>query len=161
MNKNLNILIVTPFHPMAIAESLWLYDYENNNVNVFSPQSMALLAEETLGTKFLPQSLAYTKAIARKPSLCIEARKTNIVFGTIEKSTQIKWDYILYFCPLYLDKQPDYLIKIEDKTILPQFYTKDDAEYSFNEVRHLSLFLETLGLEKTNKETTNDDNKTK
>ena len=161
MSKDLNILIVTPFHPMAIGEALWLYDYEGGSVNVFSPQSMALLAEETLGTKFLPQSLAYTKAIARKPSLCIEARKTNIVFGTIEKSTQIKWDYVLYFCPLYLDGQPDYITKIKDEAVLPQFYTKNDAEYCFNSIHHLSLFLETLGLEKTNKETINNDNKTK
>ncbi len=142
----MNILIVSPTHPIAITELTNLYSFDNDTCSVYSPQALALLNEETFNKPFLISSYAFMESISKKPSLCIEPRKHNIVFGNLIKSTAIKWNNIIYYKPLYLSDEQDYT-KIAEKEMpdFPALFTEADCEYTFNDIPHLRLFLKTLG----------------
>lgn len=142
----MNILIVSITHPIAIMELTNLYSFDTDTCSVFSPQALALLNERTFNKPFLPSSYAFMETISQKPSLCVEPRKHNIVFGNLIKSTPIKWDNIIYYKPLYLEDEQDYT-KLAAKEIpdFPALFTEADCEYTFNDLPHLRLFLSTLG----------------
>ena len=152
----MNILIVSPIHPIAITELTNLYSFDNDTCSIYSPQALALLNEKTFNKPFLISSYAFMESICKKPSLCIEPRKHNIVFGNLIKSTAIKWDNIIYYKPLYLSDEQDYTkVAVKEMPDFPALFTEADCEYTFNDIPHLRLFLKTLGF----KETIND-NKT-
>ena len=48
----MNILIITPIHPMQITEMNYLYALCEDTCEVFSAQAMALLYEETFGSPY-------------------------------------------------------------------------------------------------------------
>ena len=73
----MNILILTPIHPMQIAEMLnFMSKYYNDENDIFSVQSMALLGEEIYkDNHYLPLLHTYTDAVRHNPKLMLRKEK--------------------------------------------------------------------------------------
>ena len=161
-NTNPKILILTQIHPINVS---YVYDeiaseYTDCN-EVFSPQIMALLGEMSLkkGEKDLFHSYrvfnaAFVKNI-RAAILKMNFLKPWIFIGNCSKDNT-KFDYILGYdggsdCGNE-DHFDNYIAKdnelLADKNMQINYYTKEDVEYMFPSIKHLKLFLSTIGIKK-------------
>lgn len=164
----MNILILTPTHPIQIAEMInFISKYYVDENDIFSLQSMALLGEEVYQNEqqtYLPLMYTYALAIRKNPKLMLRkeknGRKNIIIYGNLDRNTDMKFDHILAFSSM--DNQEgagfdDYLVKsnelfdksFTDKTIKSiKWYTIEDAHHQFPTLHHLEIMLKTLGVNK-------------
>ena len=166
----MNILILTPIHPMQIAEMIdFLVPYNIDGNELFSVQSMALLAEETLNKNYIPTTFTYATEIRKHPKLAFKSKSNStirIYYGNLDKNTNIKFDHILAYTNHYSETEDNHNfdIYLENAATLmnPTFnkmnikpiewYTIDDAEHIFPSLHHLATMLEALGVNKVVKE---------
>lgn len=158
----MNILIVTPMHPMQIAE-IGNELYKNcKNAEIYSLQSMALLAEETLQKEYVPTMFVYAAETRKHPHLIsanINDDKIHIVYGNLDKNTDIKFDHVIGYTSNYgngtVDLFDPYIeqmahcmdsVFLEKKLEPIKWYTKEDCTYIFPTIKHLIKFLQTLGV---------------
>lgn len=164
----MNILILTPTHPIQIAEMInFISKYYVDENDIFSIQSMALLGEETYQDKnmtYLPLMYTYTAAIRKNPKLMLRKekkdRKNIIIYGNLDRNTNMKFDHILAFSSMdnkegdgfdkYLEKSQEMFNQsFKESCIKPiQWYTREDAHHQFPTLHHLGIMLETLGVKK-------------
>ena len=161
----MQILVLTPIHPMQIAEMVdYLYPRYNGAVELYSIQSMALLAEETLQKEYIPTTYVYAAEIRRNPNLVMNTpykKRVQIIFGNLDKNTKIKFDHILAFSSHYGENEDQifdsYLQKSEaamnavfaEQNVTPiEWYKQEDAEHTFPTLHHLEKFLDVIGVEK-------------
>lgn len=162
----MNILILTPIHPMQIVEMNELYKKYSQYNNVYSIQSMALLAE-SIGLSYIPANFAFTNKLKDSPHLFIPKNKmyeNTIIYGNLDKRTNIKFDHILaYTSHIAENEQSDFdpylqeaiaqMQKVDNELAkLPQYYTIEDAHYTFPTLHHLSIFLKTLNIPENDKD---------
>ena len=162
----MQILVLTPTHPMQIAEMIdFFYGKYKNSVDLYSIQSMALLAEETLQKEYIPTNFVYAAEVRKNASLIKNdkyKKRVQIVFSNLDKNTNINFDRIIgytghfgeseenkEFDP-YLNKSISIMNSVfVDKNIEPiDWYTKNDCEHIFPTLHHLEKFLDVLGVEK-------------
>ena len=160
----MNILVLTPIHPVQIVEMNELYKKFSQYNNVYSIQAMALLAE-TIDMNYIPANFAFTNKLRNNSHLFIPKNKTyehTIIYGNLDKRTSIKFDHIIAYTShiaenktadfdLYLQEAMQLMGKIHDDTQNelaqpPQYYDINDSEYTFPTIRHLCIFLKTLGI---------------
>ena len=161
----MQILVLTPIHPMQIAEMTdFLYLKYSECVDLYSVQSMALLAEETLQKEYIPTTYVYAAEIRKNPNLVMNTpykKRVQIVFGNLDKNTKIKFDHIIAYSGHYGENDDNifdpYLQKsvipmnsvFEDKNVSPiQWYQPEDAEHIFPTLHHIEKFLDVIGVEK-------------
>ena len=162
----MQILIVTPIHPVQIAEMIdFLYAKYKNSVNLYSIQSMALLAEETLQKEYIPTNFVYAAELRKNPSLAISnnnnKKRVQIIFGNLDKNTKLNFDKIIAYTghfgesedkefDSYLNKSTPIMNEVfVNKGITPiTWYTQDDCEHTFPTLHHLEKFLDVVGVEK-------------
>ena len=133
---------------------------------VFSPQVMALLGELSLKEdhndfkhSYRVLNAAFVKNI-KAATQRMSPFKPWIFIGNCDKK-DIKFDYVLG-----LDGGSDYgndevfdryiaidNAQLKDKNLQINYYTKEDAEHFFPTIKHLELFLSTIGIKR--KEETN------
>lgn len=161
----MQILVVTPVHPMQIAEmAMFFKNYWDNN-NVLSLQAMALLAEETLEKNYTITNFIYAAEARKNNSILLTnaeyKREHQIIFGNLSKTNSIKFDHVIGFTSNVTqtdgtDFDP-YLIKskalvdniFSANNIEPiDWYTESDCEHIFPTLHHLELFLKTIGIKK-------------
>ena len=164
----MNILILTPTHPIQIAEMInFISKYYIDENDIFSLQSMALLGEEVYQDQkqsYLPLMYTYATAIRKNPKLMLRkernGRKNIIIYGNLDRNTDMKFDHILAYSGM--DNQEgagfdDYLVKsselfdksFTDTTNKPiKWYTIEDAHHQFPTLHHLEIMLKTLGVNK-------------
>lgn len=164
----MNILILTPIHPIQIAEMInFISKYYTDENDIFSIQSMALLGEEVYQEKdktYLPLMYTYATAIRKNSKLMLRKekgkRKNIIIYGNLDRNTDMKFDHILAFSSMdnkedssfdpYLDASVRLFDKAfnNSKTKAINWYTIEDAHHQFPTLRHLGIMLETLGVNK-------------
>jgi hypothetical protein len=161
----MQILVLTPIHPMQIAEMIdFFYGKYKNSVDLYSIQSMALLAEETLQKEYIPTNYVYAAEIRKNPQLAMNTpykKRVQIIFGNLDKNTKIKFDRIIAYTGHYGETEEkefdSYLSKsvstmnavFIEKNIEPiAWYEQEDAEHTFPTLHHLEKFLDVLGVEK-------------
>ena len=162
----MNILILTPIHPVQIAEMInFLAPYYTDKNNIFSIQAMGLLGEELFKDDkkhYLPLTFSYTAEVRKRPELCFtKDRQFNIFYGNLDRNTNIKFDHILAFSSMdnkegderfdgYLEKGNKIYGEVFDNLNVEriQWYTIEDAHHRFPTLRHLAVMLKTLGVEK-------------
>ena len=167
----MNILILTPIHPMQIAEMLnFMSKYYNDENDIFSVQSMALLGEEIYkDNHYLPLLHTYTAAVRHNPKLMLRKekgkRKHIIVYDNLDRNTDMKFDHILAYSGMdnkegdgfdpYLEQGKDLFVDaFKEQCIKPiNWYTIEDAHHKFPTLHHLEVMLKTLGI----KEIANDE----
>ena len=162
----MQILVLTPIHPMQIAEMIdFFYGKYKNSVDLYSIQSMALLAEETLQKEYIPTNYVYAAEICKNPNLAMNTenkKRVQIIFGNLDKNTKIQFDRIIgytghygesddetKFDP-YLDKSTSVMNAVfKEKNVEPiVWYSSEDCEHIFPTLHHLEKFLDVLGVEK-------------
>lgn len=160
----MNILILTPIHPIQIAEMNELYKKFSQYNNVYSIQAMALLAE-SINMHYIPANISFTNKLKDNPHLLIPKDKTyehTIIYGNLDKRTNIKFDHIVAYTShiaenetadfdLYLQESMKLMQKVYDETKnelaqSPQYYSIEDAHYTFPTLHHLFVFLKSLGI---------------
>ena len=163
----MNILILTPIHPMQIAEMMdFLAPYQTEENDIFSVQSMALLGEQTFKKHYLPLNYTYAAEIRKNPKLCLRKekgkRKHIIIYGNLDKNTDMKFDHILAYdghhvnndevFDSYLDKSKEIFDTTFDNLKIKRinWYTLDEAHHQFPTLHHLGVMLDTLGVKKIN-----------
>ena len=162
----MQILIVTPIHPVQIAEMIdFLYRKYNEHNNIFSIQSMALLAEETLQKEYNSTTFLFATEIRKNSKLLLTddryQRGVEIVFGNLDKNTNIKFDHVIGYTGHYSDGNGEtfdpYLMKakemidgvlIEQNLPIIEWYTPEDCEHIFPTLHHLEKFLDVLEVKK-------------
>ena len=161
----MQILVLTPIHPMQVAEMIdFFYGKYKNSVNLYSIQSMALLAEETLQKEYIPTNYVYAAEIRKNPNLMMNTqykKRVQIIFGNLDKNTKIKFDHVIGYTGHYSeneDKQFDSYLNnsinvmnsvFEEKHVKPiEWYSENDCEHIFPTLHHLEKFLDVLGVEK-------------
>lgn len=162
----MQILVLTPVHPVQIAEMIdFFYGKYKNSVDLYSIQSMALLAEETLQKEYIPTNYVYAAEIRKNPQLAMNIaphkKRVQIIFGNLDKNTKIKFDRIIAYTGHYGETEEkefdSYLSKsisamntvFIEKNIEPiTWYEQDDAEHTFPTLHHLEKFLDVMGVEK-------------
>jgi hypothetical protein len=164
----MNILILTPTHPVQIAEMInFISKYYTEDNDIFSVQSMALLGEETYNDenmKYLPLMYTYATVVRKQPKLMLrkerKGRKNIIIYGNLDRNTDMKFDHILAFSSMdnnpdnpqfdgYLEQSKDYNTVLESLKVKPiQWYTREDAHHQFPTLHHLEIMLKTLGVSK-------------
>ena len=169
----MNILILTPTHPIQIAEMInFISKYYVDENDIFSLQSMALLGEEFYQDQkqtYLPLMYTYATAIRNNPKLMLRKekgkRKNIIIYGNLDRNTDMKFDHILAYSGMDnqegagFDGYLEHSKKLFDKsftdttTKLIDWYTIEDAHHQFPTLRHLGTMLKTLGI----KEVANDE----
>lgn len=163
----MNILILTPIHPMQIVEMNKLYQKYSQHNNVYSVQAMALLAESTHEYTYIGANQAFIYELIKKPHLIIPKNKTydhTIIYGNISKNMPIKFDHIVAFSSKYVngddkDNFDPYLteankfmskIAAENPNVAkakpPRYYELSDAHYQFPTLNHLFTFLKACGV---------------
>lgn len=163
----MNILILTPIHPLQITEmSQHLFPrYQSKSCEVFSPQAMALLYEETFKKPYPVVNAYFTETARDKKFYYRNGKKHLIVFGNIDQRSGVKFDRIIAYTSAYAPKTGSvdmdgavaeenwdpYLshsLRVLAETEAPkaQYYSHEDAEYTFPTLRHLDIFLKTLGI---------------
>lgn len=169
----MNILILTPIHPIQIAEMInFVSKYYVDENDIFSLQAMALLGEEVYQNQnqsYLPLMYSYATAVRKNPKLMLRKERNNrkniIIYGNLDRNTDMKFDHILAYSGMdskegagfddYLTKSKELFDKsFTDKTFKPiNWYTIEDAHHQFPTLRHLGIMLKTLGI----KEIANDE----
>ena len=164
----MNILILTPIHPIQIAEMInFVSKYYTDENDIFSLQSMALLGEEVYQDQkqtYLPLMYTYATAIRKNPKLMLRKERKNrkniIIYGNLDRNTDMKFDHILAFSSMdnqegegfdeYLEKSKKLFEKsFTDTTNKPiKWYTIEDAHHQFPTLHHLEIMLKTLGVNK-------------
>ena len=163
----MNILILTPTHPIQIAEMInFISKYYTDENDIFSLQSMALLGEEVYQDQkqtYLPLMYTYATAIRKNPKLMLRKERKNrkniIIYGNLDRNTDMKFDHILAYSSMdkegegfdeYLEKSKKLFEKFfTDTTNKPiKWYTIEDAHHQFPTLRHLEIMLKTLGVNK-------------
>ena len=162
----MQILVLTPIHPMQIAEMIdFFYGKYKNSVDLYSIQSMALLAEETLQKEYIPTNYIYAAEIRKNPNLVMNTKykkRVQIIFGNLDKHTKIKFDRIIGYTgrygqnenevkfDAYLDKSTAVMNEVfTEKDVSPiEWYTQEDCEHIFPTLHHLETFLDVIGVEK-------------
>ena len=153
---------MTQIHPINVSsvydEICHSYIEENE---VFSPQVMALLGELSLKEdhndfkhSYRVLNAAFVKNI-KAATQRMSPFKPWIFIGNCDKK-DIKFDYVLG-----LDGGSDYgndevfdryiaidNAQLKDKNLQINYYTKEDAEHFFPTIRHLELFLSTIGIKR-------------
>ena len=113
----MNVLIVSKTHPLNITElykELNSYYIDNNNIEIFSLQGIALLAEEAMSKKYIINNIIFGLELISKPELVTKNNKKHlIVFGNIPKECNIKFDYIISYDLNELEEEfkDEYIIK--------------------------------------------------
>ena len=164
----MNILILTPVHPVQIAEMInFISKYYVDENDIFSLQSMALLGEEVYQDQkqtYLPLMYTYATAIRNNPKLMLRKekgkRKNIIIYGNLDRNTDMKFDHILAYSGMdnqegagfddYLEHSKKLFEKsFTDTTNKPiKWYTIEDAHHQFPTLHHLEIMLKTLGVNK-------------
>lgn len=158
----MNVLIVSKTHPLNITElykELNSYYIDNNNIEIFSLQGIALLAEETISKKYIINNIIFGLELISKPELVTKNNKKHlIVFGNIPKECNIKFDYIISYDLNELEEEfkDEYIIKsnnifkdfLNENKIELNWYFNEDVEYHLYTLRHLLLFLDNILKEK-------------
>jgi hypothetical protein len=161
----MQILVLTPIHPMQIAEMIdFFYKKYKNSVDLYSVQSMALLAEETLQKEYIPTNYVYAAEIRKNPHLAMNdkyKKRVQIIFGNLDKNTKIKFDRIIAYTGHYGETEEkefdSYLLKnaatmnavFKEQHLEPiDWYNIEDAEHLFPTLHHLEKFLDVIGVEK-------------
>ena len=163
----MNILILTPTHPVQIAEMInFMSQYYTDENDIFSVQSMALLGEETFRDKhFMPLNFTYAAEVRNNPKLCLRKehgrRKNIIIYGNLDRNTNMKFDHILGFTSMdhqegddrfdaYLEEGQKIYDKVFDNLKIKKidWYKKEDAHHMFPTLHHLEIMLKTLGVNK-------------
>ena len=164
----MNILILTPTHPIQIAEMInFISKYYVDENDIFSLQSMALLGEEVYqdpNQTYLPLMYTYATAIRKNPKLMLrkerKSRKNIIIYGNLDRNTDMKFDHILAYSSMdnkegdgfdeYLEQSKKLFDKsFTDTTNKPiNWYTIEDAHHRFPTLHHLEVMLKTLGVNK-------------
>ena len=163
------ILILTQIHPINVS---YVYDeimrdFSNHN-EVFLPQIMALLGELSLSKgdndnihSYRVLNAAFVKNI-KAAIYKMSPLKPWIFIGNCAKK-DVKFDYILGFdggedygnseiFDRYIHKDNELL---KDKNLAIDYYSIQDAEYTFPTIKHLKLFLTTLKLQANERITEN------
>ena len=158
----MNILIVTPIHPMQIVEMNYLYALCGDTCEVFSAQAMALLYEETFNAPYPVVNATFTHTCANNKKMFYKNHKKHlVVYGNIDKNSPIKFDHIIGYTSNIAGNEWDpYLTAAEkalENTDAPKidWYKQEDITYTFPTLAHLNLFLKTLGILPKGEETTN------
>lgn len=157
----MNILVITPIHPTQIVELNPLYKQYNGIANIVSPQALALAYEETFGNPYQVVNTFFVDAFKQNPKKLLKNTLGNlIVYGNLDKNTPIKFDMIVGYAAPFMsidDKFDKYLEAAEEQlrnTDAPviDWYSIEDAQYTFPTLQHLILFLDKLlkGKEKSN-----------
>lgn len=158
----MNILIISNTHPVNITElyrELNSYYSSNKNIDIFSLQGLALLAEETISKKYIINNVIFGLELISRPELVTKYNKKHlIIFGNIPKECNIKFDYIISydadetkeeFKDTYIDKSNNIFKEIlNKKNIQLNWYDNTDKEYHLCTLKHLLLFLDTVLKEK-------------
>lgn len=158
----MNVLIISKTHPLNITElykELNSYYIDNNNIEIFSLQGIALLAEETISKKYIINNIIFGLELISKPELVTKNNKKHlIVFGNIPKECNIKFDYIISYDLNELEEEfkDEYIIKsnnifkdfLNENKIELNWYFNEDVEYHLYTLRHLLLFLDSILKEK-------------
>ena len=158
----MNVLIVSKTHPLNITElykELNSYYIDNNNIEIFSLQGIALLAEEAISKKYIINNIIFGLELISKPELVTKNNKKHlIVFGNIPKECNIKFDYIISYDLNELEEEfkDEYIIKsnnifkdfLNENKIELNWYFNEDVEYHLYTLRHLLLFLDSILKEK-------------
>jgi hypothetical protein len=163
----MNILILTPTHPVQIAEMInFMSQYYNEENDIFSVQSMALLGEETFRKHhFMPLNFTYAAEVRNNPKLCLRKergrRKNIIIYGNLDRNTDMKFDHILGFSSMdhkegddtfdgYLKEGQKMYDEVFDNLKIKRidWYKKEDAHHIFPTLHHLEVMLNTLGVKK-------------
>ena len=158
----MNILILSSTHPVHITDlyrELNIYYKDNNSIEIFSLQSLSLLAEETIKKNYLINDIIFGLELIAKPQLLQKHNKKNlIVFGNIPKECDIKFDYIISYDSNELEEEfkYDYIKKsneifkqfLDENKVQLTWYNEQDSEYHLYTLRHLLLFLDTTLKEK-------------
>ena len=150
----MKILIVTPIHPLQIVEMNYLYKFYGNSCEVFSPQAMALLYEETFGQPYPVVNATFVDTCRRNKRMFYKNNKKHlIVYGNIDKNSPITFDHIISYTSHVSENEhwDPYLAAAEKAladTDAPKidWYGVDDTTYTFPTIPHLTLFLHTLGI---------------
>ena len=169
----MNILILTPTHPIQIAEMInFISKYYVDENDIFSLQSMALLGEEVYQDQkqtYLPLMYIYATAVRNNPKLMLrkerKGRKNIIIYGNLDRNTNMKFDHILAYSGMdgkedsSFDPYLDASVKLFNDSFKTgkakpiNWYTIEDAHHQFPTLRHLGIMLKTLGI----KEIANDE----
>ena len=162
----MNILILTPIHPIQIAEMLdFLSKYYIDENDIFSIQSMALLGEEIYKDKhYMPLTFTYAAEVRKNPKLCLRKERKNrkniIIYGNLDRNTDMKFDHIFGYSGMdnkegdgfdpYLDQGKRIYDEIFDDLKIKRidWYKSDDAHHIFPTLHHLGVMLDTLGVKK-------------
>lgn len=161
----MNILILTPIHPVQIVEmSQWLTQFRTNS-DIYSPQMMALIGENVLKYDYITANYLFTLETRNHPDW-IKVKNTNypfhIVYGNVAKNSTLHFDHIIAFSSMdteifdpYLDeaiKTHYSAVDIPDRDKI-QWYTAEEAHITLPTYHHLEVFLTTLGVKKNDKPT--------
>jgi hypothetical protein len=162
----MNILILTPIHPLQIAEMAdFLSKYYIDENDIFSVQSMALLGETIYQDRhYMPLNFTYAVEVRKKPQLMLRkernGRKNIIIYGNLDKNTDMKFDHVLAFSSMdnkegdgfdpYLERGQKIYDQVFDNLKIKRinWYTREDAHHQFPTLHHLGIMLETLGVKK-------------
>lgn len=158
----MKVLILTSMNPVAISDASFIYkQFSSKETFVFSPQLMAILAEQSIKDKeilYVPYMLSILKCL--KPKMWWEEKdkyKHTIFFGNKFKEKSDNFDVLIYLDAPYLsyDKTADenfdgYIKEIKERIPnIPKFYTPKDCTHKLPTVEKIILLLETLGIHKT------------
>lgn len=159
------ILILTQINPINIATVYnEIFSSYNDKNNIVSAQFLALMGELAYNNTDTEDNIHSYRVLnaAFVKHLEVLYHKRNplqpyIVIGNCSKTVHPKqFDYILGFnggeafgtaetFDLYIQKDNEML---KDKNMEIPYYTPEDAEMFFPTLRHLKLFLETIGVER-------------
>ena len=158
----MKVLILSSANPVDIIEmGNFLYKNIDENISdIFSIQTMAFLAERSIGHKYVPAIWSFAKTFKEKRKSVLRYKKDNLIcYGNLFKKTDIKFDHIICYEPdaenpvnSFLDKSIELFSQSEDNKIKTlatnDWYTKEDAHFTFSNIHHLQVFLTTLKLTK-------------
>lgn len=162
----MNILILSSVNPVDIIELGGLINKNINNkiCETFSLQTVSLLAELSADKKYIPTMWAFAKTFQDKRKSILRLTQENLLcYGNLLVDTPIKFDHIICYEPdaanpvnAYLDESVNLYKQSKEPKIQnlakQKWYTKEDADYTFTNLHHLLLFLESLKLTKETEE---------
>lgn len=161
----MNILILTPIHPVAIQSLLIQLEKRiKDEVGVTCVPLAAMIAEEMQlqnedenKTKYsyIEHFTVYSLTIRKNKKFLggkLFDRKINVVLGNWDKKTNAQFDHILAFEEEPWSLEDDTYLKTTNEIIAQtsyepfDWYTKEDATIQMPTIHHLFLMLKTLGV---------------
>lgn len=154
----MKILILTPIDAASVLiTGQHLYNYYDADNDIFSIQTMAMLADH--GENSAVSNHYFAAEVRDNPNTMLARNKhykNLIVHGNCDKNTT-KFDHIITWEQIWDDEnyvdtelatqQDAFKQAFEGLGIEPiDWYTYSDAEYCFPDWDHLALFLKTLGV---------------